>query len=106
MICEELLSVNSVEDFSNTDERSNTEAMNVVRNVINEEMYVVEVSNVNTYKLSEKSKSTKSIASNKLDIKNNKNILLNQVIHAQDNEFSNMIVKTIQAIDSSFSSLS
>lgn len=106
MICEELLSVNSVEDLSNTDERSNTEAMNVVRNVINEEMYVVEVSNVNTYKLSEKSKSTKSIASNKLDIKNNKNILLNQVIHAQDNEFSNMIVKTIQAIDSSFSSLS
>ena len=53
-----------------------------------------------------KSKSTKSIASNKLDIKNNKNILLNQVIHAQDNEFSNMIVKTIQAIDSSSSSLS
>ena len=106
MICEELLSVNSVEDFSNTDERSNTEAMNVVRNVINEEMYVVEVLNVNTYKLSKKFKSTKSIASNKLDIKNNKNILLNQVIHAQDNEFSNMIVKTIQAIDSSFSSLS
>ena len=46
--------VNSVEGCLTTNERSDTESMNVVTNVVNQGIYEVKVSNVNTYKVSKK----------------------------------------------------
>ena len=41
-----------------------------------------------------------SIASNKLDLKNNKHIFQNEFLHAQDNEYRSMTNEKVHTIDS------
>ena len=55
-IFEESASVNSVGGCLTANECSDTESMNVVTNVVNQGMYEVKVSNVNTCNVSKKSK--------------------------------------------------